>query len=248
MGKVIYLTYPEPEIALIRMEDKEHRNTFSQDFILGIIEAFKEIENNPKVKVVITLGYDNYYACGGTLEQLKMLTTAKKTFDEFPFFKLPLECKLPTIAAVQGHAIGGGLAFACLHDFVFLGRGAIYSANFMNYGFTPGMGATYTLVKKFGEYCGKRLLFTAKQYSSKELESMKIPLPIYPREEVLNEAMALARDISNKTLVSVQLLKEQLSSELKSALPGVIKKELAMYAQTITSRESLQRVQERYGV
>ena len=247
MSKVIKLSYPQPEIALITMTDKEHRNTFSEELTAGIIDAFNEIEDNSKLKVVITVGYGNYYSCGGTLEELKTLTAGKETFDELAFFKLPLECELPTIAAVQGHAIGGGLAFACLHDFIILARGVIYSANFMNYGFSPGMGVTDTIVKKFGDYCGKRLLFTANQYTSKDLNAMSIPLPLYPRDEVIKEAMVLATSIADKTLTSVKLLKEQLSADVREALPGVIEKELAMHAKTITSEEALKRIKDRYG-
>lgn len=108
MSKVIHLSYPKPEIALIRMEDTEHHNTFSDDFIAGIIEVFQEIEANDKVKVVITTGYGSYYACGGTLDGLKTLSIGEITFDYLEFFKRPLQCKIPTIAAIQGHAIGGG--------------------------------------------------------------------------------------------------------------------------------------------
>ena len=60
---------------------------------------------------------------------------------------LLLDCKIPTIAAMQGHALGGGLAFGCYADLIILAEECFYSANFMNHGFTPGMGATYVYQK-----------------------------------------------------------------------------------------------------
>lgn len=225
---VIHLSYPEPEIALVTMVEREGRNTFTVAFIEGLCEAFQKIKENDKLKAVITTGYDTYYACGGTQAELEMLTQGKRTFDELEFFKLPLYCELPTIAAIQGHAIGGGLAFACLHDFQILSVTSVCNTNFMNYGFTPGMGATYTIPKRFGDYCGNRMLFTAEQFTTKNLEAMKIPMPLFQKDEVLPEALKLARSIADKTLTSVKLLKEQLSTDLREALPMVIKKELAM--------------------
>lgn len=247
MGNVIQLSYPEPEIALITMKDREGHNTFTQEFIEGLNDAFQKIKENNQLKAVITTGYDTYYACGGSQKELQTLTQGDTTFDELGFFKLPLHCEIPTIAAIQGHAIGGGLAFACLHDFLILGRGAMYSSNFMKYGFTPGMAATYSIPKRFGDYCGNRMLFTAELYSSAELEAMKIFLPFVNKDDVLSEALKLARSIADKTLASVKLLKEQLSTDLREALPEVIKKELAMHAKTITSAEALERINARYG-
>lgn len=247
MSEVIKISYPEPCIAIIAMEDKEHQNTFSGQFITGLQDAFCSVEANPDVKVIITHGYGNYYASGGTLSELTELGKGEKSFADLNFFKLPLLCKLPTIAAVQGHAIGGGLAFACLHDFMFLAKGASYGANFMKYGFTPGMGSTYTIPERFGTNCGYQLLFSARQYTTKQLEALNCLLPFYQKEDVLEQALQLARDISDKTLTSIKLLKEQLSDKMRTALPGVIAKEVAMHAKTITTQEAHQRIKENFG-
>lgn len=247
MNKVIHLTYPEPEIALITMEEREGHNTFTEAFSDGLCEAFQKIKENNKLKAVITTGYDTYYACGGSHKGLDTLNQGEHTFEDFKFFKLPLTCELPTIAAIQGHAIGGGLAFACLHDFLILSRASMCTANFMNLGFTPGMGATYTIPKRFGDYCGNRMLFTGEQYFREELEAMNAPIPLVHKNEVIPEALKLARSIADKTLTSVKLLKEQLSTDLREALPGVIKKELAMHAKTINSPEALARIEARFG-
>ena len=74
------------------------------------------------------------------------------------------------ISAMQGHALGGGLAFGCFADIIVMGVECIYSANFMKYGFTPGMGATYIIPRKFGEVLGTEMLLTAKNYYGSELK------------------------------------------------------------------------------
>ena len=242
MNDVVYLTYPEPEIAIITIEDRVNHNTITEQLQRGIVKAFADIEANPNVKVVITHGYENYYVCGGDKEGLLELSKGVKTYADFPFFTLPCTCKVPTIAAVQGHAIGGGLAFACMHDFIFLATGVIYSANFMKYGFTPGMCSTYTIPKRFGANCGHHMLFTARQYDWEELQELHCLLPFYPKNEVIEQALQLAKDISNKTATSVKLLKEQLSFETRLELPKVIKNEVAMHAKTITSEEAISRI------
>ncbi len=246
MTSVVNLSYPKPEIALIAMEDQEHHNTMSKELEAGIAEAFAKIEGNDQVKVVITQGFGNYYLCGGTQENLEELHEGKKKFTDSDVFMRPLQCKLPTIAAVQGHAIGGGLTFACLHDFMFLSKGSTYAAPYMKYGFTPGVGSTYLIPKRFGDHCGKQMLFTARHYNSQQLVEMGSLIPFYPKKEVIPLAMQLAEDITDKTLTSVKLLKEQLSLRMRSILPSIFEKELTMHAQTLTSPEALKRIKESY--
>lgn len=247
MSDCLKLSYPKDEIALIEMHDEQHKNTFSPDLVESISDAFAQISENNKLKAVITTGFKNYYSCGGTLKELQKLNRGEMVFTDLDFFKLPLMCELPTIAAVQGHAIGGGLAFACLHDFQFLSRGSIYSANFMKYGFTPGMCSTYTVPLRFGANCGNQLLFSAKQYTSKELMAMGCQLPLYSKSEVIEKSMQLAESISEKTLTSVKLLKRQLSRDLRERLPAILEQELAMHAETITSEEAQRRINDEFG-
>ncbi len=247
MSDVIHLSYKDPGIAIIAMVDRENRNTMTEQFRLGIKEAFDSIEANPAVKVVITHGYDNYYCCGGDQATLMELTKGVKTYADLEFFMQLVNCKLPTIAAVQGHALGAGLSFACLHDFIFLSSGSLYGANFMKYGFTPGMCSTYIIPKRFGENCGKQLLYTAKQYATEELEGLNCMLPFYSKDEVMEQALQLAIDICDKTVVSIKLLKEQLSAEMRQILPDVIQKEIAMQSKTITSEEAKRLIRARFG-
>lgn len=246
MEEVIHLKYIQPEIAIITMEDRLSKNTFTEKFQNGIKNAFKNIEENKNVKVVITQGFDNYYACGAGVDLLMELTRSQKTFADFDFYLLPLQCHVPTIAAVQGHAIGDGLSFACMHDFILLASGAMYSANFLKYGFTPCMGSSYTIPKHFGLNAGYHMLYTAKQYTAEELKNLNCLLPFYPKNEVLEEALRLAKEIANKSLPSVMLLKEQLSSEKINALPQILEKERALQLSIMQTDEVKLRIKEKY--
>lgn len=242
MNKVITLEYPEPTIALMTMADRNSKNTFSEEFKEGVKWAFQEINENHELKVVIATGYDKFFCCGGTFEELLELTDGKKTFLDSDFFTLPLKCGLPTIAAIQGHAIGGGLAFTCLFDYLILSNESYYHANFMKMGFTPGMGATYTIPKKFGTELGQEMLFTAKKYSGKDLKERNPSLSVYPRKQVLEKALELAHHFSDKTHQSIKLLKNCYSETLKATLDEVLKKEVAMHTLTLCTDEAKKRI------
>ena len=138
MGEVVNITEITAEIVQITMQDRESRNTFSKELIQGLKQAFAIINQNKEYKVVILTGYDSYFSCGGTQEELQQIYDGELKFTELDFFTSPIECEIPVIAAMQGHAIGGGLVFGCYADFQILGKENIYTTNFMKYGFTPG--------------------------------------------------------------------------------------------------------------
>lgn len=236
----------ENNIAIVKLEDRKSCNTFSQDLCHGLLETFEIINKQKDTKVVVIHGYDNYFCCGGTQEELLQLQAGKMKFTDLAFFNLLLTCPVPTIAAMQGHAIGGGFVFGCYADFIFLAEKSIYSTNFMKYGFTPGMGATYIIPRKLGETIGCELLYTADTYSGEALKRKGIPVPVLPKNEVLNHAMQTARLLADKPRHSLALLKLHLTQEIRKKLPEVINQEVAMHDQTFTHEEVKTRIIERF--
>jgi polyketide biosynthesis enoyl-CoA hydratase PksI len=164
MESVVTVKEIEPQIALVTMQDRVSKNTFSKEFVSGLIDAFESFRSNSTYKVVILTGYDTYFASGGTQESLLDIYDRKLNFTDANIYSLPLECKIPVIAAMQGHGIGGGFALGMFADFVVLGRESVYTTNFMRYGFTPGMGSTFIISKKLGIALAEELLMGANNY------------------------------------------------------------------------------------
>lgn len=247
MEQVVTLTELENDIVLLTMQDKDARNTFSKRLIHGIIEAFEIIEKKDTYKVVILTGYDNYFCCGGTKDELISIYNKEISFNDLDFFTNPLVCKVPVIAAMQGHAIGGGLVFACYSDFLIFGKECIYTTNFMKYGFTPGMGGTCIVPYRLGHVIGNEMLFTAENYRGGKLKERGIPHRIVPRNKVMEEAINLANVLAEKPRLSLITLKEHLTKELKSKIDSAINEELRMHEITFHQEEVKQRIEKLFG-
>jgi len=244
---IVKLTYPEVDIALVAMEERTHRNTFSRALIEGLMIAFEEIREHPAVKVVVLHGYDNYFCCGGAQKELIDIYEGKINFSDLPIYRLLLDCEVPTISAMQGHALGGGLAFGCYADMIVMAQESMYSANFMKYGFTPGMGATYIIPHKFGTLLGGELLFSANNYHGGVLRERGISARVVKKSDVIPAAIALARDLANKPLVSLKLLKAHLTRRIKTELPTIIEQELAMHEVSFAQPEVKERIETLFG-
>lgn len=248
--EVVKLIYSKPDIALIVMQDTKNKNTFTKQLISGLVDKFTEAENNEKCKVILLTGYGNYFASGGTKEDLIHISEGKIAFTDAGtsrnMYSLPLDCKIPVIAAMQGHAIGGGLALGLFADFVLLGRESVYQASFMKYGFTPGFGATCIFPEKLGIALAEEFLLAAKTFRGEELSKRGVPFPVYPRNEVLEQAMALAEVLAEKPRESLILLKSHLVDGIRKKLPGIIEKELEMHDKTFHNAEVIERIQKLY--
>jgi polyketide biosynthesis enoyl-CoA hydratase PksI len=244
---VITLNEIESGIVVLTMQDRENKNTFSKQLVLDLLHSFEVIKNNLNYKVVILTGYDSYFASGGTKEALLDIHQGKSSFTDANVYSLALDCPLPVIAAMQGHGIGGGFVMGLFADIVILSRKSIYTTNFMKYGFTPGMGATYILPEKLGISLAEELLLSANNYLGEELQQRGIPFSVLPRNEVLPHAIQLARQMAEKPRLSLVTLKEHLVAKLRKQLPEIIKEELIMHEKTFHQPEVKDKIVTLFG-
>ena len=244
---VVTATAHPDGIVVVKMEDREAKNMFSDALIEGVREAFAHIEQTPAYKVVILTGYDSYFASGGTKESLLAIQQGKAKFTDFKIFQAPLDCKLPVIAAMQGHGIGAGWALGMFADLALLGEESRYVSPYMNYGFTPGAGATWILAEKIGQDLARESLLTAQDCAGSELKDRGLRLPILPRAEVYPAAMALAKRIARVSRGRLIGLKRQLTGYVREPLEETYRLELAMHEKTFVGQsDTLAQIQNNF--
>jgi polyketide biosynthesis enoyl-CoA hydratase PksI len=236
-----------PQMVQITLQDRANKNTFSEQLLTGLIDAFQRIAENTHYRVVVLTGYDTYFCSGGTQETLLLLQQGRAKFTDVNIYAAALDCAIPVVAAMQGHAIGGGFVFGLFADFVVLARESIYTTNFMKYGFTPGMGATCILPQKLGTSLASEMLLGARTYHGSDLEKRGVPFPVLPRAEVLPYSLELARDIAAKPRASLIALKSHLVAETRAQLPGFIERETQLHAETFHQPEVRERIQAAFG-
>lgn len=247
MEEVVRLRRHGASIAVIEMEDRAGRNTFTPALVGGLGTALQRVDADPEIKVVVIHGFDAIFCAGGTLEELLTLADHKATFDAHGFYRALLDCKAPVVAAMQGHALGGGLVFGLYADLVVLSQESLYAANFMKYGFTPGMGATVVLPMKLGAGLAGEMMFSAKGYHGGALRERGIGFPITPRAETIPAAMKLAEELAEKPLGALRMLKQALNRPLLASLPEAITNEKAMHEASFADPDIAARIASRFG-
>ena len=235
-SKVVTATAHPEGILVVKMEDREAKNMFSEAIVQGMNEVFDHIEKTPSYKVVVLTGYDHYFASGGTKETLLAIQEGKTKFTDSKIYQITMTCKVPVIAAMQGHGVGAGWALGMFADFILFSEESKYLSPYMSYGFTPGAGATFIFPEKIGYDLGRETLLTAQEYSGSELKDRGLRIPVLPREQVYQAAMALAKQIANRSRSSLIAFKHQLTNHLHKPLEKTYKLELAMHEKTFVGQ------------
>ncbi|AJQ95098.1 SDR family NAD(P)-dependent oxidoreductase [Gynuella sunshinyii] len=236
-------------VLQVVLHDRDSRNTFSAAFIDGICEVFRHIQHNQQYKVVVLTGYDHYFASGGTQETLLAIQQGDARFTDDTIFSLALECDVPVIAAMQGHGIGPGWVLGLFCDAMFYSEESVYFSPYMQYGFTPGAGATLIFPSRFGYDMAREILFTARYYKGQDLARPGLLHTVLPRHNVLTAALVTAARLAQTSdrdgLVSD---KAGRVAALRSRLDENYALELAMHEKTFVGNDEVrQRVLQHFN-
>ena len=235
-------------VVLITLCDEKNKNTFSEELTRGLIDSFNRVRRSQDFKVVVLTGFGNYFACGGTKAALLAIQEGNAKFTDRNISGLPLECEIPVIAAMQGHAVGAGWAMGFYCDHIFLSAESTYHSPYMRYGFTPGAGATFILPARLGMDLGREVLFTAREYKGHELKQRGISIPVLPRAEVVAHALKLAHEIALAPRDRLIQEKADQRQSLREVFETICKSEILLHAKTFVGNPEVRdRIERSFG-
>lgn len=134
-----------------------------------------------------------------------------KPSDFFPIRK-------PSVAAIQGAAIGGGLGLALAADFRVVSPQSKLSANFVKIGMHPGFAMTYTLPRLIGPQQASLLFYTGRRVNGEDAVGLGLADEIVPPEYLLASAMALAAEIAENAPLAVEATRATLRADLLASV------------------------------
>ena len=125
-------------VAELWMHDQPGNNAFSSEFVDQLLERMATLARAREAKVCVLRGLPAVFCAGGDRRVLLDLAEGNLAPYDLELTRTLLELPIPTIAAMEGHAVGGGLVFGLACDMVVMARESRYGCNFMDLGFTPG--------------------------------------------------------------------------------------------------------------
>lgn len=244
--RVVRVSTSAEGIGTVEMADRENRNAFSERFVEELKECLDAVAEAPDTKVVVLVGLEDVFAAGATREMLSRLAHGDVAPTDIVLTKSLLDVAVPTIAAMEGHATGGGLALGFAADIIVLGRESRYGASFMNMGFTPGMGITRLLEHTLSAAVAHELLYTGEFRRGSELAEKGGINHVLPKAKVRAKAFDIAAQIAEKPRRSLELLKRTLSIGRRQAFEESRTVESLMHSITFSQSDIVQRIENEY--
>ncbi len=234
-------------VLVVRMVDRDAKNMYSPALIRGLEEVFAHIDGCDDYRAIVLTGYDTYFACGGTRDSLIAIQQGAAKFTDAKVYQLPMSCRVPVIAAMQGHAIGGGWTLGMFADLCLFSAESRYISPYMQYGFTPGAGATLVFPTRLGLDLARETLFTASEYTGIELRGKGLPHVCVPRADVLPRALALADAIASRGREDAIAVKRHFSAATLAEVEATYARELEMHDRSFVGRgDALQGVMQHF--
>lgn len=189
-----YITYTlDGHLAYITLDRPEKRNALSYEVVAELRLAFKEAEDDARVKVIILKANGNVFSAGADLNYLQQLQTnslEQNLVDSDNLKDLFLQIyqlRKIVIGQVQGHALAGGCGLAAICDFTFATPEATFGYTEVRIGFVPAVVMVF-LLRKVGESKARQLLLGGTVINAEE--ALAIGLVHYLREkEALESAV-----------------------------------------------------------
>ena len=144
-------------VALITVNDPDRRNAVTGEMSTQLRAAVERAETDPDVHAVVVTGAGKAFCAGADLSALGS-AAEQGLLRLYDGFMAVGKCALPTIAAVNGPAVGAGLNLALAADVRIAGPNAVFDARFQKLGIHPGGGATWMLQRGSGTAGGPRRL------------------------------------------------------------------------------------------
>lgn len=228
-------------VAVLRLCTDE-RPHVGADEVAALAAAVASLGD--EVRAVVVEGGARQFCLGATRETLTAPDAARRLEQlthELP--RLLLSIPVPTVAAMAGHAVGGGFALGLWCDVVLLAEESLYGANFATLGFTPGMGSTVVVEETVGAVLARELLLTGRLVKGRELRGATV----LPRADVVPRARQLAEEIAAAPRDVLVLTKAALVAPRRARLEAALVTEKAMHDRLFADETIRRRVAEAYG-
>ncbi len=221
-----YVTYEQDGyVGIITINRPEALNALNTQVLKDLDQVIDQIDLTATRAVVITGAGEKAFVAGADIADMSSMTKQEgRAFGKFgnDVFRKIESLPIPTIAAVNGFALGGGNELAMSCDIRICSENAVFGQPEVGLGITPGFGGTQRLVRLVGTGKAKEMIYAAINVKAAEAEKIGLVNAVYPKEELMPAAMKLAGRIASNAPIAVRNCKSAITEGFLSDMDHAV--------------------------
>jgi len=251
----------EDGVGIVTMNRPDRLNAVNWEMATRLLELFRDLRHRDEVRTIVLTGAGRGFCAGGDADWLSGsgdrvlpgLSDASRVMPRYQrkspagpfaeFTRMIVEVDKPVIAAINGPAMGAGLAFALACDRRFGDAKARMCAAMVRLGFSPDCGITYFLPRIVSLSTALMMVETGRILDAAECHKVGLLDELVPEGEALNAALRYAKELAQGPIVAIDLARHCIYKSLTSTLDEILDYEAVagtMSAATHDAREGTQ--------
>ena len=227
--------------AIVTVNRPEAMNALSLELLRELRERLQELGQDDAARVVVLTGAgDRVFVAGADIKYMSGLSVleAREWGDLGHATALLLETmRKPTIAAINGFALGGGCELALACDLRFASRTAKLGQPEINLGIIPGWGGTQRLARATSLGFAKELILTGRTVAVEEAERRGLVNAVYEPDELLPKTLETARRLAEKSPIALSYAKEATNLALQGGHEANLTQEASLFAMAFSTED-----------
>lgn len=236
----VTIKFKESGVAVLTIDRQEALNALNQEVISELEELVGEVENDPKIRALIITGAGRSFVAGADIGAQSELDVEGGRLWGQRGSRLMRRIELleiPTIAAVNGFALGGGCELALSCDMIIAGEKAKFGQPEVGLGITPGFSGTQRLARRIGTAKAKELILTGDMIRADVAERIGLANKVVPQDQLMDEAVGLAERIIKNAPIAVKYSKAAIDRGIDEDIDGGIRTENELFAMCFATED-----------
>ena len=223
----------ENKIAIVTISRPEALNALNTQVIAELEQTVEMIEKNSDLSAMILTGEGRSFVAGADIgEQYPLDLSRGREWGQrgSAVMRRIEKLAIPTIAAVNGFALGGGCEIAMACEIILASEKAKFGQPEVGLGITPGFSGTQRLPRRVGAAMAKELIFSGKMISAVEAERIGLANHVYPADELMDKAMEMAEAFAKNAQIAVRYSKACIDRGMETGIDEGIAMENELFA------------------
>lgn len=226
------------KVAIITLNRPKALNALCDDLINELNTVTAEFDQDPSVGAMVITGSDRAFAAGADIKEMQpksyMDTYRSNMFE--PWASLTKLAK-PTIAAVNGYALGGGCELAMMCDIIIAGDTAKFGQPEVTIGTIPGCGGTQRLIRAVGKSKAMDMILTGDMIDAQEARDYGLVTKVVEADQTVEQAVNLAEKIASLSQPIIAMAKETVNAAYEMTLAEGVRFERRIFHSTFSTND-----------